>query len=170
MIFTSTLAESLAEDVLERFTRYVRIDTQSERDRKQSPSTPGQLDLSRLLVEELLEIGLSDAALDENGYVTATLPGDGPVVGLIAHVDTSPDAPGAGVEPIVHRAHPGGPIELPRNGTVVDGLPGGHDSVPRAGYHRLSPARAGGRAILPPTRIPPTAIAAPCANGARGAR
>ena len=56
--FTSTLAETLAQDVLERFLRYVRIDTQSERDRKQSPSTPGQLDLARLLVEELLAIGL----------------------------------------------------------------------------------------------------------------
>jgi len=131
--FTSTLAESLAEDVLERFTRYVRIDTQSERDRKQSPSTPGQLDLSRLLVEELLEIGLSDAALDENGYVTATLPGTGPAVGLIAHVDTSPDAPGAGVEPIVHRAHPGGPIELPRGGTVIEDVPAGHDIVTSSG-------------------------------------
>jgi len=131
--FTSTLAESLAEDVLERFLRYVRIDTQSERDRKQSPSTPGQLDLSRLLVQELLEIGLEDAALDENGYVTATLPGTGPAVGLIAHVDTSPDAPGAGVEPLVHRAHPGGAIALPRGGTVVDDLPAGHDIVTSSG-------------------------------------
>ena len=52
--------------------------------------------------------------------MTATLPGDGPVVGLIAHVDTSPDAPGAGVEPIVHRDHDGAPIELPRDGTVVE--------------------------------------------------
>ena len=132
MTFTSTLAETLAPDVLERFLRYVRIDTQSERDRKQSPSTPGQLDLARLLVEELLEIGLEDAALDANGYVTATLPGTGPVVGLIAHVDTSPDAPGAGVEPIVHRAHPGGPIELPRNGTIVE-VPAGHDVVTSSG-------------------------------------
>jgi tripeptide aminopeptidase len=122
--FTSPLAESLAPDLLERFQRYVRIDTQSERDRRQSPSTPGQLDLARLLVEELLAIGLADAALDDNGYVTATLAGDGPVVGLIAHVDTSPDAPGAGVEPIVHRAHPGGPIELPRGGTVVEASAG----------------------------------------------
>ena len=132
MTFTSTLAESLAPDVLERFLRYVRIDTQSERDRKQSPSTPGQLDLARLLVEELLAIGLQDAALDDNGYVTATLPGTGAVVGLIAHVDTSPDAPGAGVEPIVHRAHPGGPIELPRGGTVVQ-APAGHDVVTSSG-------------------------------------
>jgi tripeptide aminopeptidase len=118
--FTSTLAESLAPDVLERFLRYVRIDTQSERDRKQSPSTPGQLELARVLMEELLEIGLDDARLDENGYVTATLPGDGPVIGLIAHVDTSPDAPGAGVQPIVHRAYDGSRIELPRGGTVLD--------------------------------------------------
>jgi tripeptide aminopeptidase len=133
--FTSTLAESLAPDLLDRFLRYVRIDTQSRRDRKQSPSTPGQLDLSRLLVEELLAIGLSDAALDENGYVTATLPGTGPVVGLIAHVDTSPDAPGAGVEPIVHRAHPGGPIRLPRAGTVVEPVASvtGHDIVTSSG-------------------------------------
>jgi len=133
--FTSTLAETLAPDVLERFLRYVRIDTQSERDRKQSPSTAGQLDLGRLLVEELLAIGLSDAALDENGYVTATLPGDGPAIGLIAHVDTSPDAPGAGVEPIVHRAHPGGPIALPRRGTVVvpPASATGHDIVTSSG-------------------------------------
>ena len=77
MTFTSTLAETLAPDVLERFLRYVRIDTQSRRDRTQSPSTPGQLDLSRMLVDELQAAGLTDAALDENGYVMATLPGDG---------------------------------------------------------------------------------------------
>jgi tripeptide aminopeptidase len=130
--FTSPLAKSLAPDLLERFQRYVRIDTQSERDRKQSPSTPGQLDLARLLVEELSAIGLADAALDANGYVTATLAGDGPVIGLIAHVDTSPDAPGAGVEPLVHRTHPGGPIELPRGGTVVH-APAGHDVITSSG-------------------------------------
>src|SRR3954452_21649212 len=131
-MFTSPLAESLAEDLLERFLRYVRVGTQSQRDRTQSPSTPGQLDLARLLVGELLEIGLADAALDDNGYVTATLAGHGPAIGLIAHVDTSPDAPGAGVEPIVHRAHPGGPIELPRGGTVVE-APAGHDVITSSG-------------------------------------
>src|SRR6187551_1722126 len=110
--FTSPLAEELAPAVLERFLRYVRVDTQSARDRTQSPSTPGQLDLSRLLVEELLQTGLADAALDDNGYVTATLPGNGPAIGLIAHVDTSPDAPGANVEPLVHEAHDGSPIQL----------------------------------------------------------
>jgi tripeptide aminopeptidase len=130
--FTSPLAEKLAPDLLERFQRYVRIDTQSTRERTQSPSTPGQLELSRLLVEELTAIGLTDAALDENGYVTATLPGTGPTVGLIAHVDTSPDAPGANVQPLVHRNHPGGPIQLPHNGTIVD-APAGHDIVTSSG-------------------------------------
>jgi tripeptide aminopeptidase len=123
-MFTSPLAEQLAPDLLDRFLRYVRIDTQSERDRTQSPSTPGQLDLAQVLVDELLAIGLTDAALDENGYVTATLPAsldvDPAVIGLIAHVDTSPDAPGAGVDPIVYEAYDGGRISLPRGGTVLD--------------------------------------------------
>src|SRR3954452_21417466 len=131
-MYTSPLAESLAEELLDRFLRYVRIDTQSARERTQSPSTPGQLDLSRLLVEELQAIGLQDVALDGNGYVTATLPGEGPTIGLIAHVDTSPDAPGAGVEPLVHPNTDGSPIELPRNGTVVE-APAGHDVVTSSG-------------------------------------
>ena len=118
--FTSPLAEELAEDVLERFLRYVRVDTRAEMDRKQSPSTPGQLHLAEMLVDELKEAGLADAELDEHGYVYATLPGDGPTIGLIAHVDTSPEVSGAGVEPLVHADYDGGPIELPRNGVVVD--------------------------------------------------
>ncbi|MEA2459815.1 MAG: tripeptide aminopeptidase, partial [Thermoleophilaceae bacterium] len=70
--FTSSLAEALAGDLLERFLRYVRVDTQSARDRTGSPSTPGQLDLAGMLVDELLAIGLEDADLDDNGYVMAT--------------------------------------------------------------------------------------------------
>jgi len=105
--YTSPLAEAVAPDLLDRFLRYVRVDTQSSRERTQSPSTPGQLELARMLVDELRGAGLDDAELDENGYVMATLdgvaPGDAPVIGLLAHMDTSPDAPGAGVEPIVHR-------------------------------------------------------------------
>jgi tripeptide aminopeptidase len=143
-LFTSPLAEELAPDLLERFQRYVRVDTQSRRNGEGSPSTPGQLDLSRMLVEELKAAGVEDAELDDNGYVMATLPGTtngtAPVVGLLAHVDTSPDAPGAGVEPIVHRAYAGGPIELPRNDTVLDParmpeLAGkeGHDIVTSSG-------------------------------------
>jgi tripeptide aminopeptidase len=125
--FTSSLAEQLAPDLLERFLRYVRIATQSDRDSGARPSTAAQLDLSRLLVDELRALGLDDAELLEGGYVMATLPasgwtapGEAPVVGLIAHVDTSPDAPGDGVEPIVHRGYDGGAIELPRGGTVLD--------------------------------------------------
>jgi tripeptide aminopeptidase len=121
--YSSELAETLAPDLLRRFDRYVRIDTQSARERRQSPSTPGQLDLGRVLVDELAEAGLADAALDENGYVTATLPGtaaNGTVIGLIAHMDTSPDASGTGVEPIVHRDYDGSVIELPRAATRLD--------------------------------------------------
>ena len=119
--------------MLDRFLRYVRVDTQSARARTQSPSTPGQLDLQRMLVDELSAIGLDDAELDHNGYTTATLPGDGPVIGLVAHVDVSPDAPGSGVEPIVHRGYEGGPIELPRHGTVVEPDRAGHDIVTSSG-------------------------------------
>jgi tripeptide aminopeptidase len=141
--YTSELAGELAGDVLDRFLRYARIDTQSVRDRTGSPSTPGQLDLLRLLVAELREIGLEDAAIDDNGYVYATLPatnGSPHAVGLIAHVDVSPDAPGAGVEPIVHRDYDGARVELPRGGTVLDPsdmpvLAGkvGHDVVTSSG-------------------------------------
>jgi tripeptide aminopeptidase len=141
--FTSELAAELAPDLIDRFQRYVRIDTQSRRERTRSPSTPGQLDLARLLVDELREAGLSEPTLDENGYVTATLPatnGDERAVGLIAHMDTSPDAPGAGVEPIVHRSYDGGVLELPRGGTRLDPatmpelLPKrGHDIVTSSG-------------------------------------
>jgi tripeptide aminopeptidase len=142
--YTSALAQELAPDVLDRFLRYVRIDTQSRRDRTSSPSTPGQLDLARVLVDELLAAGLSDAQLDDNGYVIATLPGnggsDGDAIGLIAHMDTSPDAPGRGVEPIVHRVYDGGVLALPREGTVLDpaSMPElvskvGHDLVTSSG-------------------------------------
>jgi len=113
--FRTPLAAELAEGVLERFIRYVAIDTQSDLDSTSYPSTAKQLDLSRLLTSELLELGLDDARLTEHGYVFATLPGtvEGPVVGLIAHVDTSPSASGAGVTPIVHRVYDGSAIVLP---------------------------------------------------------
>jgi tripeptide aminopeptidase len=138
--FTSPLAETLAPDLLERFQRYVRVDTQSSAATSTTPSTPGQRELAELLVGELHEIGLEDAAVDEEGFAFATLPGQGPVVGLLAHVDTTPESPGAGVEPIVHRGYDGGAIRLPRGGTVLD--PGdmpvlaskaGHDIVTSSG-------------------------------------
>jgi tripeptide aminopeptidase len=119
--YSSPLAAELARDVLDRFLRYVRIDTQSQEDADTFPSTAKQLDLSRLLVAELREIGLEDVVLDDWGYVFATLPGTpgAPVIGLVAHVDTSPESPGTGVSPIVHEDYAGGPIVLPGDPTQV---------------------------------------------------
>jgi tripeptide aminopeptidase len=141
--YSSPLAQELAPGLLERFERYVRIDSTAQRHRTQSPSTPGQLEVGRLLAGELRAAGLDDAFVDDNGYVVATLPAtveDAPTIGLVAHVDTSPDAPGAGVEPIVHRDYRGAPIELPRGGTVLDpaDMPAlaakvGHDVVTASG-------------------------------------
>ena len=113
--FSSPLAEELAGDVLERFLRYVRIDTQGAYPPLERPSTSKQLDLSRLLVQELHAAGLEDAALNGSYSVVATLSGnvDAPAVGLIAHVDTTPEVAGAGVDPIVHEAWNGEPIVLP---------------------------------------------------------
>jgi tripeptide aminopeptidase len=103
---------------LDRFLRYVTIDTRSDERSTVCPSTPGQLDLQRVLVAELKAIGLSDAELDGNGYVMATVPATSakagvPVIGFIAHVDTSPEMSGAGVRPIVHRAYDGRDLLFP---------------------------------------------------------
>jgi tripeptide aminopeptidase len=119
--FTSPLAAELAEDVLDRFLRYARIDTQSAYDRETTPSTAKQLDLSRLLEQELRELGLDDVRLDEHGYVHASLDGNesAPRIGLIAHVDTSPDVTGTGVDPQVHRGYAGGAIALPGDPSQV---------------------------------------------------
>ena len=137
--YASPLAEELAGDVLERFLRYVRIDTQAAYRTASRPSTEKQLELSRALVDELRELGLEDAELTPSSNVLATLPGraDAPVVGLMAHVDTTPDVLGAGVSPIVHRAWAGDPIQLPGDPRQVldpDALPElrervGHDIV-----------------------------------------
>ncbi len=112
--YISPLAAELADDVLERFLRYVRIDTQSAYGQSTSPSTEKQLDLSRLLEAELRELGLDDVRLDEFGYVYGSLPGapGAPTIGLIAHVDTSPDVTGTGVAPQVHRDYDGSRIVL----------------------------------------------------------
>ena len=104
--------------VLDRFLRYVQFDTQSDERSSTYPSTDTQLVLLRALVDELRAIGVADAAMDEHGYVVATIPAtttkrEVPTIGFIAHVDTSPEMPGAGVKPIVHRAWDGGDIVLP---------------------------------------------------------
>ena len=110
--------------VLARFLRYVRYDTQSDERSTTCPSTAGQLVLLRDLAAELRDIGLADAAVDEYGYVMATIPATStkpgvPAIGFIAHVDTSPEMPGAGVVPIVHPKYDGRDLVLPDHPAAV---------------------------------------------------
>jgi tripeptide aminopeptidase len=112
--YPTPLAEELADDVLERFLRYVRIDTQSDDDSETYPSTAKQRDLGEVLAKELREAGLEEVELTEHSYVFATLPGSaGPTIGLIAHMDTSSDESGTNVQPQVVRNYDGGDIVLP---------------------------------------------------------
>src|SRR6266567_9429884 len=109
---------------LERFLRYVTFDTQSTETSETYPSTLKQLELLRHLVDELKALGIADAAIDEHGYVMATLPATTgktgvPVIGFIAHVDTSPEMSGEGVKPIVHRNYQGQDLVLPDDPTAV---------------------------------------------------
>lgn len=103
--------------VADRFLEYVQIDTQSDPYSDTYPSTGKQKDLGRILVQQLLEIGVPDAHLDEYGYVYATLPSNSekkvPVICFCAHMDTSPDCSGSGVKPIVHQNYQGEDIVLP---------------------------------------------------------
>ena len=114
----------MASSVLDRFLRYVTYDTQARDGSDTYPSTPGQLVLLRDLVTELRAMGVADAAMDEHGYVMATIPAttakpDVPVIGLLAHVDTSPEMSGASVRPIVHRAYDGRDLVLPDDPEAV---------------------------------------------------
>lgn len=108
---------------VDRFLKYVKYDTQSDEESTTFPSDPKQLELSKDLVEELKEIGLEDAHMDENGYVIATLPSntekDVPVIGFISHVDTSPAVSGKDVKPQILKNYQGGDITL-LNGTVIE--------------------------------------------------
>jgi tripeptide aminopeptidase len=107
----------------ERFLRYVQIDTQSNPLSKSSPSTEKQKDLSKILAEELKQIGVTDAHMDEWGYVYATIPSTTekkvPVICFCAHVDTAPDCSGTDVKPIVHNNYQGQDIVLPDDTTQV---------------------------------------------------
>ena len=104
------------EDILSRFLRYIAIDTQSNEDSTSQPSEAKELDLSRLLVDELKAMGVSEVTLDKDGYVMASIPAntdkDIPAIGFIAHVDTSPDAPGACVNPQIIKNYDGSDIPL----------------------------------------------------------
>ncbi len=106
----------MKEQLLKRFTSYVKIDTQSNESNEQCPSTEGQLVLANQLVEELKEIGMDEVNIDENGYVMATLPAnvdkDLPVIGFLAHVDTARDFTGKDVRPQIVENYDGGDIQL----------------------------------------------------------
>ncbi len=109
--------------VTERFLKYVQIDTQSDPLSKTFPSTEKQKDLARVLVDELLEMGIADAHMDEHGYVYATIPAntdkDVPVICFCSHMDTSPDSSGKGVKPLIHKNYDGTDIILPDDTTQV---------------------------------------------------
>jgi len=114
--------------LVERFLRYVQIDTQSQEEvSDSSPSTAKQKDLARLLVSELQELGLADASMDEFGIVMATLPGNlspaenkrVPVIGFIAHLDTSPEVSGANVKPQIFTNYAGQDLVLPGDPSVI---------------------------------------------------
>ena len=107
--------------VHERFLKYVKIDTQSIPDAEKIPSSEKQKDLGRLLVEEMISMGIRDAYMDENGYVYGTVEGntDAPVIGFIAHMDTSPDMPGNNVKPKIIYNYDGGDIVLNEEKQIV---------------------------------------------------
>lgn len=123
-----TNAQSLKppqETALNRFLRYVRIDTQSQEDQTTVPSTRKQFNLANLLAKELKEIGAENVRVSENAIVYAVLSGNladnskVPIIGFISHMDTSPAVTGAGVNPIIHKNYQGGDIVLPRDPTQV---------------------------------------------------
>jgi tripeptide aminopeptidase len=128
LIFTVTTNAQTnppAESVLDRFLRYVKIDTQSQEDQNKVPSTDKQLVLAKLLAEELKALGAENVRVSEFGIVYASVPGNlpdnskVPVVGFIAHMDTSPEVSGANVTPIIHKNYQGGDITLPKDTTQV---------------------------------------------------
>ena len=121
-----SLSNDERRDLLERFLRYVQVDTQGDDDAECFPTTEKQKDLARLLVEELKSLGCSDAAMDQWGYVMATVPSNlpkehpaVPTIGLIAHLDTYPGTSGHGVKPQVIKGYQGGDVPLPGSGDAI---------------------------------------------------
>jgi len=113
------------ESVMDRFLRYVKIDTQSQEDQTTTPSTRKQLNLANLLAKELTALGAQNVRVSEFGIVYATVPGNladnskVPVIGFIAHMDTSPAVSGENVNPVIHKNYQGGDIPLPKDPTQV---------------------------------------------------
>ncbi|MBD7969979.1 peptidase T [Paenibacillus gallinarum] len=116
----------MKEDLIKRLTGYVRVDTQSDENSETCPTTPGQLELGRKLVEELHSIGMQEIHMDDNGYVMATLPSntdhDVPVIGFLAHLDTATDFTGKNVNPQIIEQYDGGDITLNEEQQIVMSL------------------------------------------------
>jgi len=112
----------MKDALVERFLKYVKIDTQSNENSDDRPSTPGQIEFAKMLYDELLDIGLEDVDLDDNGYLMATVPSniqeDVPVIGFIAHMDTSPDMSGKNVNPLIHEKFKGNKLLLNKKGNI----------------------------------------------------
>ncbi|MFL6556900.1 MAG: peptidase T, partial [Bacillus sp. (in: firmicutes)] len=106
----------MKNELIERFTSYVKVDTQSNENNETCPSTEGQWTLARMLVEELQSIGMQEVTIDENAYVMATLPSNTekevPTIGFLAHVDTATDFTGKGVNPQIVENYDGNEIVL----------------------------------------------------------
>jgi tripeptide aminopeptidase len=125
-ITPSRLVSPPAESVVDRFLRYVRVDTQSQEDQPATPSTKKQWTLANILADELRHLGASNVRVSEYCVVYATVPSNlpegsarVPAIGFLAHVDTSPAVSGAGVRPLIHRNYRGGDIHLPTDPTQV---------------------------------------------------
>jgi len=117
-------SDSQFPTLVDRFVKYAKVHTTSSEESDTYPSTERQFDLARILVDELKAVGLSDAAVDENCYVTATLPASPgcenvPVISFISHMDTYPEVSGENVVPTFHENYPGGDIHLPKDGKVI---------------------------------------------------
>lgn len=128
LLFTATLNAQTnppSESVLDRFLRYAKIDTQSKEDQDKVPSTEKQLALANLLAKELKELGAENVRVSEFGIVYASVPGNladnskVPVIGFMAHMDTSPEVSGENVNPVIHKNYQGGDITLPKDPTQV---------------------------------------------------
>ena len=117
------MLENYKHSVTERFLKYVTIDTQSDPQSENHPSTSKQKDLSKILFDELKTIGIDDVDLDEFGYVYATIPSNSkkniPVICFCSHVDTAPDCSGTNVKPILHKNYDGNDIVLPDDHTQI---------------------------------------------------
>ncbi|HBG24340.1 MAG: peptidase T [Bacteroidetes bacterium GWF2_41_61] len=115
----------MKDKILEKFLRYISVDTASDPESSSQPSSAKQLDLSQMLLKELKEMGIVDASLDEFGYVMATIPSNlpagkkVPVIGFIAHVDSAPDAPGAGINPQIIKEYNGEDIVINKDKNMI---------------------------------------------------